>query len=84
MPNSEEWEVQHLTSTGWVAGSYRHIPWLEVEVDAPQSGVLTVRRHIAAIYAGPSRITEDRTPHTEDIGLIESLLAQFGNPKFSF
>jgi hypothetical protein len=82
MSNSEEWEELHLTPAGWVAGSYRHTPWPVVAVIPPESGVLTVRRHVTAIYGGPSRAVEDRTPQTQDMGLIESLLARYGGPEF--
>ncbi len=82
MPNNEEWEELHLTPDGWIAGSYRHTPWQAVSVAQPDASVLTVRRHVTAIYGGPSRAIEDRTPQTEDMGLIESLLTRFGNPEF--
>nr|CUV11375.1 conserved protein of unknown function [Ralstonia solanacearum] len=54
-----------------------------VEVTPPDSGVLTVRRHVTATYCGPSRAVEDRTPQTQDMALIESLLARYGSPEFS-
>jgi len=83
MPNSEEWEEIHLTPKGWIAGSYRRTPWPAVEAAAPDARVLTVRRHVTAVYGGPSRAVEDRTPQTQDMALIESLLTQFGNPEFN-
>lgn len=83
MSNTEEWEVLHLTPAGWIAGSYRHTPWPAVDVEAPDSGVLTVRRHVTATYCGPSRAVEDRTPQTQDMALIESLLDRYGSPEFS-
>ncbi|AJG18165.1 hypothetical protein [Cupriavidus basilensis] len=82
MSISEEWEEMHLTPGGWVGGSYRHVPGPEVTVVRPADDVLTVRRHVCATYCGPSRTTEDRTPQTEDMALIESLLARFGSPAF--
>jgi hypothetical protein len=51
-------------------------------VERPADEVLTVRRHVAATYCGPSRATEDRTPRTEDMALIETLLSRFGSPAF--
>ncbi|CAG9167723.1 hypothetical protein LMG23992_00891 [Cupriavidus laharis] len=83
MSNSDEWEELHLTSAGWIAGSYRHTPWQPVDVEPPETGVLTVRRHVTATYCGPSRTVEDRTPKTQDMALIESLLTRYGNPEFS-
>ncbi len=83
MLNSEEWEELHLTPAGWIAGSYRHTPWPEVDVAPPDTGVLTVRRHVSATYGGPSRAVEDRTPRTDDMAVIESLLAQYGSPAFN-
>jgi hypothetical protein len=82
MSTSEEWEELHLTPAGWVAGSYRHTPWPVVDVSPPEGGVLMVRRHVTATYCGPSRAVEDRTPQTQDMALIESLLAQYGGPDF--
>ncbi|KAF7962918.1 translation initiation factor 1 [Cupriavidus sp. UYMU48A] len=83
MSNSEEWEELHLTPAGWIAGSYRHTPWPVVDVAQPDSSVLTVRRHVTATYCGPSRAIEDRTPQTQDMALIESLLTRYGNPEFT-
>lgn len=83
MSNSEEWEVLHLTPAGWIAGSYRRTPWPKVDMDPPETDVLTVRRHVTTTYCGPSRAVEDRTPQTQDMALIESLLARYGNPEFS-
>lgn len=83
MPNSEEWEELHLTPAGWIAGSYRHTPWPAVDVETPAANVLTVRRHVSAVYGGQSRAVEDRTPQTEDMALIESLLARYGSPQFN-
>ena len=83
MSNNEEWEVLHLTPDGWVAGSYRHTPWPEVDVAPPDADVLTVRRHVSAEYCGPSRMVEERTPQTQDMALIESLLSRFGSPAFN-
>jgi len=37
---------------------------------------------VTAIYGGPSRAVEDRTPQAQDMGLIESLLARYGGPEF--
>ncbi len=83
MPNNEEWEELHLTPDGWVAGSYRHTPWSSVEVPAPETGVLKVRRHVTATYCGPSRVVEDRIPQTQDMALVESLLERYGEPSFN-
>jgi len=83
MSTSEEWEELHLTPGGWIAGSYRHTPWPALEVSPPEAGVLTVRRHVTATYCGPSRAVEERTPQTQDMALIESLLARFGAPEFT-
>ncbi|ABF12286.1 hypothetical protein ACUXAV_002243 [Cupriavidus metallidurans] len=82
MPNNEEWEELHLTPAGWIAGSYRHTPWQPVAVTPPDAAVLTVRRHVTATYGGPSRAIEDRTPQTQDMALIESLLTRYGSPEF--
>jgi hypothetical protein len=51
-------------------------------VTPPDSAVLTVRRHVTAIYCGASRAVEDRTPQTQDMALIESLLSRYGSPEF--
>jgi len=83
MPNSEEWQELHLTPNGWIAGTYRRTPWPVVNVTPPETRVLTIRRHVTAIYCGPSRVVEDRTPQTEDMAQIESLLARYGEPEFS-
>ncbi len=82
MSNNEEWEELHLTPAGWIAGSYRQTPWQAVDVTPPDSAVLTVRRHVTAIYCGASRAVEDRTPQTQDMALIESLLSRYGSPEF--
>ncbi|EFP66038.1 MAG: translation initiation factor 1 [Ralstonia sp.] len=79
---SEEWEELHLTPEGWKDGSYRHVPGDPVMIEPPANDVLTVRRHVAAVYGGPSRVTEDRTPRTDDIGQIEQLLLKYGAPVF--
>jgi hypothetical protein len=51
-------------------------------IEPPANDVLTVRRHVAAVYGGPSRVTEDRTPRTDDMGQIEQLLLKYGAPVF--
>lgn len=83
MSVSDEWEELHLTPDGWEAGSYRHEPGDAVIVEPPVNDVLTVRRHVAAVYGGPSRVTEDRTPRTDDMPVIEQLLLKYGAPAFS-
>lgn len=82
MSACDEWEELHLTPEGWKDGSYRHEPSAAVVVAPPANQVLTVRRHVAAVYGGPSRVTEDRTPHTDDMSQIEQLLLQYGAPVF--
>ena len=78
----EEWELMHLTPQGWKDGSYRHAPGDAIEIAPPADDVLTVRRHVTATYGGPSRVIEDRTPHTDDMALIERLLSTYGAPGF--
>jgi hypothetical protein len=82
MSVSDEWEELHLTPDGWRDGSYRHEPGDAVIVAPPANDVLTVRRHVAAVYGGPSRVTEDRTPRTDDMSQIEQLLLKYGAPVF--
>lgn len=77
-----EWEELHLTPEGWKEGRYRHEPGAAVVVAPPPNEVLTVRRHVAAVYGGPSRVTEDRTPRTDDMNQIEQLLLKYGAPVF--
>ncbi|MFX8347292.1 hypothetical protein ABTL51_20465, partial [Acinetobacter baumannii] len=74
MSVSDEWEELHLTPDGWKDGSYRHEPGDAIIIEPPVNDVLTVRRHVAAVYGGPSRVTEDRTPRTDDMNQIEQLL----------
>ncbi|CAD16410.1 hypothetical protein L665_03770 [Ralstonia solanacearum SD54] len=78
----DEWEELHLTPEGWKDGSYRHEPGAAVIIAPPVNEVLTVRRHVAAVYGGPSRVTEDRTPRTDDMSQIEQLLLKYGAPVF--
>ncbi len=78
----EEREELHLTPDGWKDGSYRHVPGEAIIVAPPANDVLTVGRHVAAVYGGPSRVTEDRTPRTDDMSQIEQLLLKYGAPVF--
>lgn len=82
MSVSDEWEELHLTPEGWKDGSYRHEPGDAIIIEPPADDVLTVRRHVAAVYGGPSRVTEDRTPRTDDMRQIEQLLLKYGAPVF--
>lgn len=82
MPVCDEWEELHLTPDGWKAGSYRHEPGDAILIAPPADEVLTVRRHVAAVYGGPSRVIEDRTPRTDDMEQIEHLLLKYGAPVF--
>ena len=82
MSVSDEWEELHLTPEGWRAGSYRHEPGDAVIVEPPANDVLTVRRHVAAVYGGPSRAIEDRTPRTDDMSQIARLLLKYDAPVF--
>jgi hypothetical protein len=82
MSTIEEWEEMHLTPEGWIDGSYRLAPGEQIELPRPATEVLTIRRHVVATYGGASRVTEDRTPRTDDMPLIERLLQEFGAPVF--
>ncbi len=60
---NDEWEIMHLTPTGWMDGSYRHEPGEAVAIAPPADDVLTVRRH--ASTAGRPAWSRTRTPRTE-------------------
>ncbi|WP_197386902.1 translation initiation factor 1 [Ralstonia pseudosolanacearum] len=81
MSASEEWEELHLTP-GLENGSYQHVPGDPVMIEPPANDVLTVRKHLAAVCGGPSRVKEDRAPRTDDMDQIEQLLLKYGAPIF--
>lgn len=82
MSVSEEWEELHLTPQGWKDGSYRHAPGAPVMIEPPSNDVLMVRRDVATLCGGPSRVKENRTPRTDDVSQIEQLLLKYGAPVF--
>jgi len=82
MSINDEWEEMHLTPAGWTTGSYRHTPWLAVNVPLPDVAVMTARRHVTAMYGRLSRIVEERNPLAADISQIEALLTRYGDPDF--
>jgi len=82
MSTIEEWEELHLTAKGWVNGTYRIEPWLEVVAPKPDEAVLTTRRRVTATYGGRSEVVEVRSPHTTDLDLIASLLQSHGDAVF--
>jgi hypothetical protein len=78
MSLSKEWWEYHLTSDGWVEGSYRHDFQGVVAVEKPKDAVLTIRfkDYRAHMYSDPS-MTYDvkKLANNEE---INSLKKKFG------
>jgi hypothetical protein len=51
-------------------------------IEPPSNDVLMVRRDVATLCGGPSRVKENRTPRTDDVSQIEQLLLKYGAPVF--
>jgi hypothetical protein len=84
MSLSDEWENMHLTPSGWVQGSQKlDFQRNTDDKPVPEDAVLTAYRkvYVGAIGATP-QVTENTTNLSDNLELIESLLAKFGKPQF--
>lgn len=85
MAASNEWEMQYLTSYGWVMGGYRYDHGERKDDIQPEGAVLSAYRKVTVGKLGtPSSmdVDESQSELIKDKDLINSLLAKYGQPEF--
>lgn len=85
MAASDEWQVMHLTASGWVLGGGKYDDGQRIEDVVPAGAVLSVCRHVTVgkLGVGSSmNVNESETPRAADRGMIEMLLSKYGKPQF--
>lgn len=82
---SDEWEVMHLTESGWVQSGYRHDFGEQQDDIIPAGTVLSVRCHVTVGVLGSSssvNADETETKQINDEDKINRLLRKYGKPSF--